>query len=132
MRSKTYPWRYLMWGALAMVVFTSLAVYGMAGTFLPKPLFFGWLINLFNAYSAAEICRQSVGRGMTGFFGWAFLANSARVSVMLVIMVGMVVRIEEGRMLWIIPLMIGYFCLLGAEVLAINEISRKGAEPNGS
>jgi hypothetical protein len=111
---------------LVMIVFSAAAIFFTSGSFLKKPIFFSWLVNGINAYLSAQICRQAIGRGLKGFMFWALIANSIRVALFFLVLAALIWFEILHYQAYLVGLLVGYFCCLAGEVLALHSLSTKG------
>ena len=108
--------------SVLVLVSTSGLSLGLFGGFLKKELFFCWLVNFFNAYLSALICKKAVGAAGNSFLAWALLGHGLRFGL-LVIAIFYAIVTKLGDPMAIVALTLtGYIIFMVGEVLMLHQM----------
>jgi len=116
------PLRAFLITLIALTILLLVVSKGVSGEFVKKETFYCWLLNGFNAYSFAFICRSAIGSELTVFLGRFLLAQSLRMAANFALIFG-AWRLETVDFKAIVAMALaGYFLVLFIEV---KELARK-------
>lgn len=98
-------------------------VHFVFGEFPKKELFFGWLLNFFNAIVFATVTGKAIGRPMSEFFLWGLLGHGLRFGALLMALVAIWRWAGLHFEVVVTVTLMGYFLCLAGEVLALRRIT---------